>query len=44
LVSTGYGESMPLVPNTSDENKAINRRVEMKILDREEPILIEVDN
>jgi outer membrane protein OmpA-like peptidoglycan-associated protein len=44
LVATGFGETVPLVPNTSDENKAINRRVEMKILDREEPILIEIDN
>jgi len=33
LVSKGYGESVPLVPNDSDENRAINRRVEMKILD-----------
>lgn len=27
----GYGETMPLVPNTSDENRAINRRIEFKI-------------
>lgn len=33
LVPKGYGESMPLVPNDSDENRAKNRRVEMKILD-----------
>lgn len=29
----GYGESTPLVPNDSDENKAKNRRVEMKVLE-----------
>ncbi len=28
LTATGYGEIMPLVPNTSEENKAQNRRVE----------------
>src|SRR5690606_18366422 len=28
LDTRGYGESMPLVPNNSAENKAINRRVE----------------
>ena len=33
LEAKGYGESVPLVPNTSEENRAINRRVEMKILD-----------
>lgn len=32
LKSKGYGESRPLVPNDSDENKALNRRVELKIL------------
>lgn len=29
----GYGESEPLVMNDSDENRARNRRVELKILD-----------
>jgi outer membrane protein OmpA-like peptidoglycan-associated protein len=29
LMSQGLGESKPLVPNDSDENRAINRRVEM---------------
>ncbi|HPR33434.1 MAG TPA: OmpA family protein, partial [Prolixibacteraceae bacterium] len=33
ILSKGYGESMPLVPNNSDENRALNRRVELKILD-----------
>ena len=32
LVSKGYGKSQPLVPNNSDENRAKNRRVELKIL------------
>lgn len=27
----GYGETTPVVPNTSDENRAINRRIEFKI-------------
>lgn len=30
---TGFGESTPLKPNTSRENKAINRRVEFKLFD-----------
>lgn len=29
----GYGESKPIVPNTSDENRAQNRRVEIKIIE-----------
>ncbi|GAA0788030.1 flagellar motor protein MotB [Marinobacterium sediminicola] len=28
LTATGYGSSLPLVPNTSTENRAINRRIE----------------
>ena len=32
IISKGYGESNPLVPNDSDEHKAMNRRVELKIL------------
>lgn len=32
LVSRGFGEDRPIVPNDSDENKARNRRVEFKIL------------
>lgn len=27
----GYGETKPLLPNTSDENRATNRRIEFKI-------------
>lgn len=33
LVAKGYGSKQPLVPNTTDENKALNRRVEFKIID-----------
>jgi outer membrane protein OmpA-like peptidoglycan-associated protein/tetratricopeptide (TPR) repeat protein len=32
LTSEGYGESKPIVPNTSEENRALNRRIEFKIL------------
>ena len=32
LVIKGYGETTPLQPNTSDANRAMNRRVEFKIL------------
>jgi outer membrane protein OmpA-like peptidoglycan-associated protein len=28
----GFGETKPLVPNTSAENRALNRRVEIKVL------------
>ena len=31
MVYAGYGDSLPLFPNTSDENKAKNRRTELKI-------------
>ncbi|MFH1012030.1 MAG: flagellar motor protein MotB [bacterium] len=33
VAATGYGEFHPAVPNTSDENRAINRRVEIVVLD-----------
>jgi outer membrane protein OmpA-like peptidoglycan-associated protein len=32
LISKGYGENLPVVPNTSNENRALNRRVEFKII------------
>lgn len=32
FANQGYGEKLPKVPNTSDENRAINRRVELKII------------
>lgn len=30
LTSHGYGDAQPLVPNTTEENRALNRRVELK--------------
>ena len=33
LVSNGYGETQPLVLNDTDENRAKNRRVELKIIE-----------
>ena len=33
LVSKGFGESKPLVPNKDDESRTINRRVEFKRID-----------
>ncbi len=35
IVAKGYGMSQPIVPNTTEENRAMNRRVEFKILDFE---------
>ncbi|MFA5903676.1 MAG: OmpA family protein [Desulfobacula sp.] len=35
LTATGYGDVLPLVPNTSEENRAQNRRVEF-VLEKEE--------
>lgn len=32
LISQGYGKTKPLVPNDTDENKALNRRVELKVV------------
>ena len=32
LISKGYGETKPKYPNDTDENKAKNRRVELKLL------------
>ena len=32
LVAKGYGETNPVVLNDSEENRALNRRVEFKIL------------
>jgi outer membrane protein OmpA-like peptidoglycan-associated protein len=30
IITAGYGDTRPLVPNTTDENRARNRRVELK--------------
>jgi OOP family OmpA-OmpF porin len=32
MIAKGYGKTMPSVPNTSDEFRAINRRVEFKVV------------
>jgi outer membrane protein OmpA-like peptidoglycan-associated protein len=32
LVYKGYGESRPVQPNTSEENRQQNRRIEMRVL------------
>ncbi len=32
IISKGYGKTQPLVPNTNDENRAKNRRVELKVI------------
>ena len=32
IISQGYGETIPEVPNDTDENRQLNRRVEFKIL------------
>ena len=36
LIAKGYGEKVPLVENTTEENRAKNRRVEFKILNETE--------
>jgi flagellar motor protein MotB len=33
FVAKGYGETKPIKPNTSAANRAMNRRVEFKILE-----------
>ncbi len=33
IVTKGYGETLPMVPNSSEENRTLNRRVEMKIIE-----------
>ncbi len=32
IISKGYGESMPITSNKTDEGRALNRRIELKIL------------
>jgi outer membrane protein OmpA-like peptidoglycan-associated protein len=36
LKATGFGKKMPLVPNISEANRAINRRVEMRVFDHDD--------
>jgi len=43
LAAVGYGEYHPLVPNTSPENRARNRRVEIYIQKKEKPIQFKDD-
>ncbi len=38
LTATGYGDSMPKVPNISDANRAENRRVEFVLEKKETPL------
>ena len=33
MQAAGYGEKQPIVPNTTKENKQLNRRTEFKVLD-----------
>lgn len=33
LISKGYGESIPAFPNDNEKNRALNRRVEMKVVE-----------
>ncbi len=35
FTARGYGKDQPLVPNTSDETRAMNRRVEFTVLNKE---------
>jgi outer membrane protein OmpA-like peptidoglycan-associated protein len=32
IIAQGYGETKPVAPNDSEENRQLNRRVEFKIL------------
>ena len=36
LIAKGYGPKKPMVPNSSEENRAFNRRVEFKIIEMNE--------
>ncbi|MBD2857639.1 OmpA family protein [Spongiibacter sp. KMU-158] len=42
LVARGYGEEQPVASNDSSEGRALNRRVELKVLGQtEEPVMVE---
>ena len=32
ISTAGYGDTLPVAPNDNDENKALNRRVEIRFL------------
>jgi outer membrane protein OmpA-like peptidoglycan-associated protein len=32
IKAVGYGKTRPLVPNTTDENRQLNRRIEWRVL------------
>lgn len=34
IIAKGYGETKPIVPNDTDENKQLNRRVEFTVLEK----------
>lgn len=38
IVSKGYGKSFPIADNTTDTNRALNRRVEVYISDNDQPV------
>ena len=37
LSAKGYGSGKPILPNTSNRNRALNRRVEFNILEQDKP-------
>ena len=43
LVAKGYGETKPIADNDSEEGRAKNRRVELKVVDDKKPGVITVD-